>query len=106
MICLQCLQCSKTEVKTKRIKEVKKSKETMRTKKSKDTDRTGRTDETKKSKNDDSKIKALIKPQPVSLFINLSDIKNEIIPEFSPCLSHFIYVDQSRDIPLDPKDVR
>lgn len=84
---------------------MKKSKETMRTRKSKDTDRTGKTDDTRKSKLDDPKIKALIKPQPVSLFLDLRDIKNENIPELSPCWSHFIYVDQSRDIPLDPKDV-
>lgn len=93
-------------MRTKKIKEVKKSKETMKTKKSRDTDRTGKTDETRKSRVDDPKIKALIKPQPVSMFLNLGDMKNEIISDLSPCWSHFIYVDQSRDIPLDPKDVR
>lgn len=77
----------------------------MRTKKS--TDRTDRkTEDTKKSRIDDPKMKPLVKPQPVSLFLDLYDIKNESVPDLSPCWSHFIYVDQLRDIPLDPKDVR
>lgn len=87
-------------------KEAKPSKETVRTKKSKDTDRT---DVSKKTKNAASRLKALAKPQPVTLFLGLEDMKEisaEEVPDLAPCWGHFIYVSQSRDVPLDPKNVR
>lgn len=90
------------------------SKETMKTKKSKATDDTKRTKDTKKSRKTDrwtksKKLKTLIKPQPVTLFLGLEDMNKvspDIVPEIAPCWDHFIYIIQSRDIPLDLKDVR
>ena len=86
----------------------------MKTKKTRDTDETKRTKETKKSTKTDrstklKKIKALIKPQPVTLFLGLEDMNQvspDIVPEMAPCWDHFVYIVQSRDIPLDLKDVR
>lgn len=49
------------------------------------------------------------KPQPVTLFLQLRDMRehgNDVIPGISPCWDHAIHVVQSRDIPLNPKDVR
>ncbi|KAK1117458.1 hypothetical protein K0M31_016662 [Melipona bicolor] len=101
----------------RKSKEGKLSKETVKTKKSKDTDGTKRTKETKKStktdrstkSKNDQKLKALTKPQPVTLFLGLEDMNQvspDIVPEMAPCWDHFIYIVQSRDIPLDLKDVR
>jgi len=48
-------------------------------------------------------------PQPIALFLLLSDIRalgSDAVPGLSPCWDHIIYIVQSRDIPLDPKDVR
>lgn len=98
-------------------KEGKKFKETGRTKKSKDNEQAKKsmdTDDTKKFKKADrskkfTSIRALMKPPPVTLFLGLEDMSEvspEIVPDLAPCWSHFIYVAQSRDIPLDPKDVR
>ncbi|KAK9306199.1 hypothetical protein QLX08_003085 [Tetragonisca angustula] len=91
-----------------------KSQETVKTKKTRDTDETKRTKETKKSTKTDrstklKKIKALIKPQPVTLFLGLEDMNQvspDIVPEMAPCWDHFVYIVQSRDIPLDLKDVK
>lgn len=49
------------------------------------------------------------KPQPITLFLLLDDTRelgNEAIPGLSPCWDHVIHVVQSRNIPLDPKDVK
>lgn len=49
------------------------------------------------------------KPQPIMLFLLLNDIRelgNEVIPGLSPCWDHVIHVVQSRNISLDPKDVK
>lgn len=83
----------------------------MKTKRTKDTDGTKRTKETKKSTKTDrsKKLKALIKPQPVTLFLGLEDMNQvspDVVPEMAPCWDHFVYVVQSRGIPLDLKDVR
>ncbi|XP_078046835.1 androglobin [Augochlora pura] len=82
--------------------ESKKSKETGRSKKSKDTERS------KKSKGEQKPV-VLEKPEPVTLFLGLDDMKtlaSGTVPGLSPCWSHFIYIAQSRDVPLDPKDVK
>ncbi|CAK9814641.1 ADGB [Anthophora plagiata] len=97
--------------KTKGTARTKESKETGKSKKSKDDDSkmTKDTGRSKKSKEIDPKLKVLSKPQPVTVYLGLEDMKEdykEIVPELAPCLSHFIYVTQSRDIPLDPKDVK
>ncbi|XP_076630447.1 androglobin [Colletes latitarsis] len=63
----------------------------------------------KKSKDIVQKPAVLSKPQPVTLFLGLDDMKtlsSETVPGLSPCWNHFIYVAQSRDIPLDSKDVK
>lgn len=49
------------------------------------------------------------KPQPITLFLLLADTRelgNKAVPGLSPCWDHVIHVVQSRDIPLDPKDVK
>lgn len=49
------------------------------------------------------------KPQPIALFLLLRDMRelgNDGVPGLSPCWDHVIHIVQSRDIPLDPKDVR
>ncbi|KAL6254663.1 hypothetical protein P5V15_013970 [Pogonomyrmex californicus] len=49
------------------------------------------------------------KPQPIALFLLLDDMRafgSDVVPGLSPCWDHVIYVVQSRDVPLDPKDVR
>ncbi|KYM85688.1 Calpain-7-like protein [Atta colombica] len=49
------------------------------------------------------------KPQPIALFLLLSDMRalgSDAVPGLSPCWDHIIYIVQSRDIPLDPKDVK
>ncbi|XP_025156991.1 androglobin-like [Harpegnathos saltator] len=48
------------------------------------------------------------KPQPITLFLQLGDMRklgNDAVPGLSPCWDHVIHVVQSRDIPLNPKDV-
>lgn len=48
------------------------------------------------------------KPRPITLFLDLEDMKEvtpETVPGLSPCWSHLVHVVQSRDLPLDPKDV-
>ncbi|XP_076168802.1 androglobin [Ptiloglossa arizonensis] len=54
-------------------------------------------------------LTVLSKPRPVTLFLGLDDtrtLSSETVPGLSPCWSHFVYVAQSRDVPLDPKDVK
>lgn len=49
------------------------------------------------------------KPQLVTLFFLLGDMRelgSDVVPGFSPCWDHIIHVIQSRDVPLDPKDVK
>lgn len=49
------------------------------------------------------------KPQLVTLFLLLDDMRelgSDVVPGFSPRWDHVIHVVQSRDVPLDPKDVR
>ena len=49
------------------------------------------------------------KPQPIALFLLLGDMRalgSDAVPGLSPCWDHIIHIVQSRDIPLDPKDVR
>lgn len=49
------------------------------------------------------------KPQPITLFLFLADTRehgNKAISGLSPCWDHVIHVVQSRNIPLDPKDVK
>ncbi|RLU20236.1 hypothetical protein DMN91_006843 [Ooceraea biroi] len=49
------------------------------------------------------------KPQPISLFLLLSNTRelgSDAVPGLSPCWDHVIHVVQSRDVPLDPKDVK
>ncbi|XP_070158784.1 androglobin [Polyergus mexicanus] len=49
------------------------------------------------------------KLQPITLFLllaNTRELGNKAIPGLSPCWDHVIYVVQSRDVPLDPKDVK
>ncbi|XP_076648738.1 androglobin [Halictus rubicundus] len=36
----------------------------------------------------------------------MQKLPSETVPGLSPCWSHFIYVAQARDVPLDPKDVK
>lgn len=110
-----------TEVPGSKItNEGKKSKETVRTKMSKDTARTKRskatdsskksqgTGRSKRSKDSAQKPKIPSKPQPVTLFlgVNMKKPACGAVSGLSRCWSHFIYVFQSRDVPLDPKDVR
>lgn len=48
-------------------------------------------------------------PQPTALFFLLGDMRaleSDAVPGLSPCWDHIIHVVQSRDVPLDPKDVR
>ncbi|CAD1472175.1 unnamed protein product, partial [Heterotrigona itama] len=90
---------------SRRSKEGKLSKETVKTKKSKDTKKSTKTDRSTKSK----ELKALTKPEPVTLFLGLEDMNKvspDIVPEIAPCWDHFIYIVQSRDIPLDLRDVK
>lgn len=104
---------SKDTVRSKKSKETgrsKKSKDTDRSKKSKDTDRSKKSKDTEGTKKSGQarKLKALSNPQPVTLFLGLEDMREvplEVVPGLSPCWGHFVYVEQSRDIPLDPKDV-
>lgn len=80
----------------------KKSKDTIRTRKSKKSD-------SKQFNGRAKKLTVLSKPRPVTLFLGLDDtrtLSSETVPGLSPCWSHFVYVAQSRDVPLDPKDVR
>nr|XP_034176028.1 androglobin-like isoform X2 [Osmia lignaria] len=105
---------SKDTVRSKKSKDTgrsKKSKDTSRSKKSKDTERSKKSKDTEGTKKSGQarKLKALSKPQPVTLFLGLEDMREvplEVVPGLSPCWGHFIYVEQSRDIPLDPKDVK
>ncbi|KYM98476.1 Calpain-7-like protein [Cyphomyrmex costatus] len=49
------------------------------------------------------------KSQPIALFLLLDDIQalgSDAVPGLSPCWDHIIHIIQSRDIPLDPKDVK
>lgn len=49
------------------------------------------------------------KPQAITLFLLLADTRelgNKAVPGLSPCWDHLIHVVQSRDIALDPKDVK
>ncbi|XP_011702486.1 PREDICTED: androglobin-like isoform X2 [Wasmannia auropunctata] len=49
------------------------------------------------------------RPQPTALFLLLSDTRalgSDVVPGLSPCWDHVIYVIQSRDVPIDPKDVK
>ncbi|KYN15826.1 Calpain-7-like protein [Trachymyrmex cornetzi] len=49
------------------------------------------------------------KPQPIALFVLLGDMRalgSDAVPGLSPCWDHIIHIVQSRDIPLDPKDVK
>jgi len=49
------------------------------------------------------------KPQSTILFLLLSDMRaleSNAVPGLSPCWDHVIHIVQSRDVPLDPKDVR
>ncbi|KYN44433.1 Calpain-7-like protein [Trachymyrmex septentrionalis] len=49
------------------------------------------------------------KPQPIALFLLLGDMRalgSDAVPGLSPCWDHIIHIVQSRDIPLDPKDVK
>lgn len=49
------------------------------------------------------------KPQPTALFLLLADmqaLESDTVPGLSPCRDHIIHIVQSRDVPLDPKDVR
>ncbi|XP_043256429.1 androglobin-like [Colletes gigas] len=97
---------SKDTVRTKKSKNTERSKKTKSTERSKTSKESGRT---KKSKNIVQKPTVLSKPQPVTLFLGLDDMKtlsSETVPGLSPCWNHFIYVAQSRDIPLDSKDVK
>ncbi|XP_076244001.1 androglobin [Calliopsis andreniformis] len=98
--------------------EEKKSKDTVWTKRSKGTDPSKRSEDTgrskksnvtKRTKGSAQQPKVPRKPQPVILCLGLEDIKevsSETVPGLSPCWGHFIHIAQSRDIPLDPKDVK
>jgi len=47
--------------------------------------------------------------QPIMLFLHLDDmreLRSDAVPGLSPCWDHIIHVTQSRDVPLDPRDVR
>ncbi|XP_076751153.1 androglobin [Xylocopa sonorina] len=88
------------------------SRDSARTKKSKETERTKRskdTEATKKLNDNVQMMNRLTKPRAVTLFLGLEDMNKvsaEVVPELTPCFSHFVYVAQSRDIPLDPNDVK
>ncbi|XP_017876263.1 uncharacterized protein LOC108622717 [Ceratina calcarata] len=88
---------------SKKSKDAKSS--TARTKRSKGTEHSKKS----KATTDKSKLKSLTKPEPITLFLGLEEMKkvsSDITSDLAPCLSHFIYISQSRDIPLDPKDVK
>lgn len=100
------------ELKSKETSQLKQSKDTEESKVSKDTAESKKskgTERSKKSKGDEKKKPVILKkPEPVTLFLGLEDMKtlsSETVPGLSPCESHFIFVAQTRDIPLDPKDV-
>ncbi|CAL7940379.1 unnamed protein product [Xylocopa violacea] len=106
-------QESPDATRSKRSKEPKTvSKDSARTKKSKETERTKKskdTGDTKKLKDKLQIMSRLTKPKPVTLFLGLkgmNEVSAEVVPELTPCSSHFVYVAQSRDIPLDPNDVK
>lgn len=64
-------------------------------------------DETKKSQESSQSLAEI--PRPITMFLLLRDMReleNDAVPGLSPCWDHVIYIVQSRDIPLDPKDVR
>jgi len=49
------------------------------------------------------------KLQPITLFLHLDDMReleSDAVPGLSPCWDHVIHVAQSRDVPLDARDVR
>lgn len=55
------------------------------------------------------KLQVLEKPRPTLLFLNLGDTRDvdaAEIPGITPCWNHQIYVELSRDVPLDPAQVR
>ncbi|KAL2715424.1 androglobin-like [Vespula squamosa] len=66
----------------------------------------------KKGKRIQRRVKGLQlpdKPRPITLFLDLEDMKEvtpETVPGLSPCWSHLVHVVQSRDLPLDPKDIK
>nr|XP_050857419.1 androglobin-like isoform X1 [Vespula vulgaris] len=66
----------------------------------------------KKGKRNQRGVKGLQlpdKPRPITLFLDLEDMKEvtpETVPGLSPCWSHLVHVVQSRDLPLDPKDIK
>ncbi|XP_072762884.1 androglobin [Anoplolepis gracilipes] len=67
------------------------------------------TDKTKRSGETLRLVAEPEKPQPITLFLLLADTRelgNKAIPGLSPCWDHVIHVIQSRDVPLDPKDVK
>ncbi|KAK2580944.1 hypothetical protein KPH14_006010 [Odynerus spinipes] len=67
------------------------------------------TQKKKKGKSGVKGLKLPDKPRPITLFLDLEDMKGvtlETVPGLSPCWSHSVHVVQSRDLPLDPKDVK
>lgn len=49
------------------------------------------------------------RPRPIALFLLLGDTRalgSDVVPGLSPCWDHVVHIVQSRNIPLDPKDVR
>ncbi|XP_024947122.1 androglobin-like, partial [Cephus cinctus] len=53
-------------------------------------------------------INALENPSPVVLFATLTDMRDVAalnVPGIAPCWSHPVYIELSRDIPLDPTEV-
>ncbi|XP_071557569.1 androglobin [Temnothorax nylanderi] len=71
---------------------------------------TNKTDETRKPRETSQSLAAETeKPQPIALFFLLGDTRalgSDAIPGLSPCWDHVIHIVQSRNIPLDPKDVK
>lgn len=66
------------------------------------------TDETKRPE-ETSQLVETEKPQPIALFLLLDDTRalgSDVVPGLSPCWDHVIHIVQSRNIPLNPKDVR
>lgn len=66
-------------------------------------------DETRKSGKISQPFAEAERPRPIALFLLLGDTRalgSDVVPGLSPCWDHIVHIVQSRNIPLDPKDVR